>query len=129
MQAQSVISTNVYGYYYVERNNSITTDKNRDKIRQRIDDLFYHYDNMDKQLKNIIMDEHLKKRVYAYYTNTILYRLKDIEKKERKKYIEIINKKKMLNNILTKNIKSVVKYLILKFNINLYIELKNKREK
>lgn len=127
IQANSVVSTDVYGYYYVERKNSITTDKDYEKVKLRIDDLIYHYDNMDRIIKNKNIDGSVKKLVYAYYTNTILYRLKDIKKEDRDKYIINIKKRKMLNYVMKNDIKLIIRYIVLKININLYIDIIEKR--
>ena len=129
IQANSVVSTAEYGYYYVERKNSITTNRDYENVKSRIDDLIYHYDNMNMTIKNKNIDENTKKIVYAYYTNTILYRLKDIRKEDRNKYINEIKKRKMLNNVIKNDIKSLIKYLILKIDINKYVEIIKKREK
>lgn len=129
IQAKSVVSTNEYGYYYTERKNSITTSNDYAKSLQRIDDLIFHYDNMLKQLKDKNIDGNIKKLVYEYYTNTILYRLKDIRKDDRKKYIEIINERRMLKNIIRNDMKSIIKYMLLKCNINLYVKIIDKKEK
>lgn len=124
VQARTVVSTDVYGYFYVCRENSITTDANIEKKTKRIEDLIYHYDKMINVIEKIKLSQNIKQTMYAYYTNTIISRLKDIPKIERKKFIKEIKSRHMLKNIKICNLKTFVKKVLLEIDINKYLKIK-----
>ena len=79
-------------------------------------------------MQNVIEKENLqettKKNVKTYYTNAIILKLKELETTEQKKEKKQIRKRKMQKNIQVKNIKQLIKKLIIMFNMRLYIKFK-----
>jgi glycosyltransferase involved in cell wall biosynthesis len=122
LKAKSVISINTYGYNYVQTDNSITRNADYKKTVKRFEDALLHYDNMIQFVNENDLQKNTNQNVKQYYTNAILLKLKSISKEERKYYIEQIKQRKMIQNIKPKNIKQVLKRLILSFNINWYLK-------
>lgn len=124
LKANTVISINYYGYNYVQSDESITRNTNYEKTIKKFEDTLKHYDNM----KNIVEKENLKettkKNVKTYYTNAIILKLKELETKDQKKYIKQIRKRGMQKNIQVKNIKQLIKKVIITFNMRLYLKFK-----
>lgn len=121
--AKSVVSTDIYGYYYVQTNNSITRNDDYKKTRKRFEDSLFHYDNMLQFIKKFKIDKKTQENVKMYYTNAIFLKLKSINKEDRKQYIKQIKERKMIRNIKIKGIRQVFKILILSININWYLKL------
>lgn len=121
LTAKSVTSINFYGYYYVQTNNSITRNNDYSKSIKRFEDTLLHYDNMLQFISKLNLDKKTYENVKIYYTNSILLKLKLIEKSDRKKYIEQIKQRKMISNIKVRNLKQLIKRLILSLNINWYL--------
>lgn len=124
LKAHKVVSTEVYGYYYVQTNNSITRNIDKEKNIKRAYDLFKHYDNMVLALQKGSISEKSKKQIKSYYTNAILLRAKELSNTEQKKYIKEIKKRKLIQNIYITNFRQFIKKNLLKINIKLYLKLK-----
>lgn len=123
LMAKSVVSTDIYGYYYVQTKNSITRNSDYSKTIKRFEDSLLHYDNMLEVIKKFEINKKTQENVKMYYTNAILLKLKSIKKEDRKQYIKQIRNRRMIRNIKVKGIRQVFKILILSININWYLKL------
>lgn len=124
LHAKNMVSIDYYGYFYVQADNSITRNEDYSKKVKRANDLLLHYDNMVKQIKKINLERKTITNIKQYYSNSILEVAKGLNKQEQNKYILEIKNKKLIKNIKVKNIKSLLKKLILFLNISLYLKLK-----
>lgn len=124
IKAKSVVSTEIYGYYYLQTQNSLTRDNNYEKDKARAKDMLSHYDYMQKVIKNYQVQEKTKEYVRRYYTNSVVLKAKTLKGKEQEEYIEEIKKRKMYKNIKPYNIKQLIKRLILMFNVKLYLKIR-----
>lgn len=122
--ATSVVSTDVYGYNYVQTENSIIRTEKYEKTLKKAYDNLTHYDNMIKNLNNLKITELGTKKIKSYYSNAIILKTATLNKVDMDKYIEEITKRNLTNNIEAKNIKQKIKKLILKFSIKLYLKIK-----
>lgn len=122
VNAKSIISTDIYGYYYVQSDGSIMRTKDKEKIIKKANDRLLHYDNM---LKNIsTLKEETKENIKKYYTNAIILTVEELQGEERKKFIQEIKKRKMIKNIKAKNLKQLLKKIVLNINVNWYLKLR-----
>ena len=122
LSAKTVISTNIYGYYYVQSSNSITRNNSDKKICKRAYDMLEHYDNLIKKIdgKNGQAIENFK----IYMSNCLILKLKELPLKYHKKYIKELKIRKITDNIKARNIKQFIKKCILKINIKLYLKIR-----
>ena len=123
LMAKSVVSLDVYGYYYVQTDNSITRNNDYKKTIKRFEDCLLHYDNMLEFISKFDFSNQTKQNLKIYYTNAVLLKLKGIQKQERKNYIKEIKQRKMIKNIKAKNIKQLLKRIVITVNINWYLKL------
>ena len=124
LKAKSFVSTNEYGYYYLQSDNSITRNQNYDKEIKKAKDLLGHYDDMIKVIKNYEISNKSKELIKRYYTNTLILKTKELKGQEKKQYINEIYRRKLYKNIKPYSLKQLIKRIILKFNINLYLKLR-----
>jgi hypothetical protein len=124
LKAKTFISTNIQGYHYVQSRNSVTRTKDYTKTVKKVFDTLLHYDNMIKEIEYYQISQKAKENVKIFYTNSILLRINDLQKKDRKKFIKEIKKRKMAKNIKARNIKQVLKRIILEINISLYLKMR-----
>jgi len=124
LKAKRTVSTDVYGYYYVQSGNSITRDNEYTKTLKRANDMFIHYDNMLNVLENYNISNKSKENIKLYFTNAILLKTVELKKYDKKQYIKNIKKRKMLDNIKIVNFKQLLKKILLKINVNLYLKLR-----
>lgn len=120
--AGSMVSTDVYGYYYVQSENSIMRNTDIDKTIKKMKDSFLHYDNMLKTIQTQDLSNYTKENLKIYYTNSILVKLRELPKDLQKQFVKEFKKRKMASNIKSRNIKQLIKKLILTMNINLYLK-------
>lgn len=120
--ANNVISTDVYGYYYIERENSIVTNKNNSLKKAK--DLLIHYDNMLSKITKLNLNKKTEENIKIYYTNAIILKAKDLNKGQQKEYINQIKKRKIIKNIKIRNLKQLFKKIILYCNIKLYLKMR-----
>lgn len=124
LKANKVVSTNDYVYYYVQSENSIMREKNLPKTIKKAEDVLYHYDNILNLIKTCNLSKFTKENVGIYLTNAILLKIKEFDGKDeyvkaKKWYICELKKRKIYKNIKARNLKQLIKKLILFININL----------
>ena len=125
LKAKKVVSTDILGYYYAQTEGSLSRTKDKEKKLKASYDLLYFYDNMIKTLENYDCSKKAKENIKRYYTNCILLEINNIDdEEERKKYIKNIRKRKIIRNIKAKNLKQLVKRIILSLNIEWYLKIR-----
>lgn len=124
VKADSVVSIDYYGYYYVQRNDSITRNENYEKTLKRMRDSLIQYDNMLQQIKIYNLDKITEENIKIYYTNAIILKLKELNKKDQYIFIKEIKQRKMFSNIKIRNIKQLIKKVILLLNVRWYLKIK-----
>ena len=125
LKAKKVASTDVIGYYYVQSDNSITRNANIEKKRKMSMDLLTFYDNMVEKVKNFGLSKKSIENLKLYYTNCILLEINNIsDSNDVNKYIEEIKKRKMIKNIKIRNLKQLIKRVLLSINIRWYLKLR-----
>ena len=123
LKAEKVASVDVFGYNYVQSENSITRG-NPEKIIKRAEDLLYFYDNMIKKIEEYDISQKSKDNIKIYYTNCLILQTENLDGKNRKQYIKEIKKRKIINNIKPRNFKQFIKNIILHISINLYLKIR-----
>ena len=129
LSAQTVISIPEYLYKYVQAPNSITRTEDYNKTIKKMEDVLFHYDNMLKMLEKLNLENETKENVKIYYTNAIILKLNELNKNSQKLYIRMIKQRKMYKNIKPRDLKQLVKRLLLKYNIRLYLKIHNNGRK
>lgn len=123
LTAKTVISIPEYLYKYVQAPDSITRTEDYEKTTKKMEDVLFHYDNMLKMIEKLNLEETTKENVKIYYTNAIILKLRELKKEAQNHYIKEIQKRKMHKNIKPRNLKQLIKRLLLKWNVKLYLKL------
>jgi len=124
LKANKVASTNIYGYYYVQSEESITRNTPYEQTVKRANDIFVHYGNMLKYVEKNSVTKMTKDNIKMFYTNSILLKVEELKDKEQKEYINKIKKDKLIKNIKVRNLKQLIKKILLYINIKLYIKMR-----
>lgn len=122
--AKTVVSIPEYLYQYVQAPNSITRNEDYDKTIKKMEDALFHYDNMLEKLKNIKLENSTKENIKIYYTNAIILKVQELKEKDKSMYIKEIKKRNMYKNIKVRNLKQLIKRLLLRLNIRLYLKMR-----
>lgn len=124
--AKSMISTNFYGYYYVQSKGSLMRNENYQKTIKRVYDALGHYDNAKEYSQEINLSKLTHDNIMIYYTNAVILKARDLKEEERKKYLEELKKRKVFKNIKVRNLKQMIKKILLMIDMNLYLKLYGK---
>lgn len=119
--SQKFLSIDFYGYNYFKSENSITRNSDYNKKIKMMNDLFLHYDNMNNYINTIKLSPETIINIKQYYTNGILLGIKQLKKEDRKKYILEFKNNHLIKNFKPKNLKQIIKKIILFFDVNLYL--------
>ena len=122
--AKSVISTNFYGYYYVQSENSIMRNTDHSKTIKKMNDSFMYYDNMLETIKKLDITKKTKDNIKLFYTNSILIKIEELNKEDRNLFLTDFKKRRMTKNIKIKSLKQLIKRLILAINVNWYFKIR-----
>jgi len=127
IKAKSFVSTNEFGYYYLQSNNSITRNDSKGKRIKKANDVLKHYDNMINKIEDLQINKKTRNLVKRYYTNTVILKARELieEKEEFNRYTKEIKIRKMYKNIKPYNIKQFIKRIILKMSVELYLKIKS----
>ena len=122
LKAKKVASCDIYGYFYIQSQNSIMRHEKRN-LKKAYDKLT-HYDNIVNCLEKMNISERTKDNVKIYYTNSIIMSLKDLNSNDSKNFIKEIKKRKMQKNIKVRNFKQLIKRIIFSVDIQMYTRIK-----
>ena len=124
IQAKTFVSTNVFGYNYLQTEESLSRGKDYKNI-DRAKDMLAHYDNMMTLIDAYynISDE-TKDLVKRYYTNSVVLKADTLKGEDKKRYIKEIKDRFMYRNIKPENLKQKVKRMLLKYNVSLYLKMR-----
>ena len=125
IQAKSFVSTEFFGYNYLQTEESLTRGKDYKKDVDRAKDMLAHYDNMITLIDAYynISDE-TKDLVKRYYTNSVVLKADTLKGEDKKRYIKEIKDRFMYRNIKPENLKQKVKRILLKYNVSLYLKMR-----
>lgn len=122
--AESVISINEYLYFYVQVKNSITRNDDKQKSIKRMKDVIEHYDNMLKIIEKLKLSKMAKEDTKIYYSNAVLTKLKELDKKDQKEFIKQVKERKFYKNIKVRNLRQGIKKILLRISIKLYLKVR-----
>ena len=122
LKARTMVSTDDYVYYYIQTDDSIMRENNYDKTVKKSEDVLYHYDNIIKQIEKYNISKKTKENVKIYCTNSILLKVKELKGKEQTNYIKELKQRKIYKNIKVRNVKQLIKRILLFLNIRWYVK-------
>lgn len=124
VKAKTMVSIDKYNYFYVQTENSIMRGNDYRKTLKKAYDSLLQYDNIIKKIENYNIEKKTKENIKIFCTNTILLKIETLEERDKKDFIAQIKKRKMIRNIKIRNIKQLIKRILLSINIELYLKLR-----
>ena len=125
--AKTVVSTDVYGYNYYQSENSIMRNEDYSKQTKKVNDKLFLYEQLKKKIGGMNLKQNTLDNLLKYYTNSIILAIKDLRKEDRIIYEKRIKEKGLLKNIRVKNLKQMMKKMLLEFDMELYFRAINKK--
>lgn len=124
VNAKTFVSTNCYGYNYLQTDNSLTRDNDYNKNKLRAKDMIAHYDHMIENIEKYNIEKETKEFVKRYYTNSVILKTQTLNEQDQKEYIKEIKQRKMYKNIKANNIKQLIKRILLAIDVKLYLKMR-----
>ena len=126
--ANRITSLDYYGYNYVQRENSIMSDKNYDKTKKSVYDYLYLY-LKDYEILLNEKDNHKKDVLLSFGAESVIFASRLLNSKDFKEYVKCIKKEKVIDKIKVYNYKKAIKKIVATVDIRLYNKLFNGRKK
>ena len=127
LSANTVISTDIYGYYYLQSQNSITRNNENEKIFKRAYDMLEHYDNLIKKIPCLNLDNKTEENFKIFMSNCLVLKLEELPEKYYKQYIKELKARKVFDNFKARDFKQLIKKILLKINVNLYLKMRKNK--
>lgn len=109
MKANKIYYLNSYLYNYVQRNGSIMSSNNKEKLHKKAYDMLYQYDRLIK------INYNKDTKVYkSFLANALISKTNTLDKEEQKKYKEELRKRKVIDNLIDDTLKRKIKKIIYK---------------
>ena len=113
-----------YLYYYVQADNSITRNNDYEKTLKRVEDVIKHYDNAIIEINKMNLNKRTDENAKIYYTNALILKMYELKEEDKNKYLAELKKRKLYKNIRARNLKQLIKKIILKYDINFYLKMR-----
>ncbi|MBP3635679.1 MAG: glycosyltransferase [Bacilli bacterium] len=116
-KAKSIKSIDYIGYNYLQREGSIMSSNDKEKVIKKMDDTILSFNNAISILNNSVNTENIK----HYYANTTLYKYNLLDRSIKRMYKNKIKELKIFDYLMNNNLKRRIKKFIykIKFAINL----------
>ena len=124
LKAKSFVSLPEYLYYYVQADNSITRNNDYEKTLKRVEDVIKHYDNAIIEINKMNLNKRTDENAKIYYTNALILKMYELKEEDKNKYLAELKKRKLYKNIRSRNLKQLIKKIILKYDINFYLKMR-----
>ena len=113
MKSKIVNSISYIGYNYLQRENSIMSEKNYEKTKKKVFDMFEHYDYLIKEINKTELDSKIYK---SFISNSLILKVCELKKEDYKKSKKKLKEKKVYDNLLTDTIIQKIKKIIIKIS-------------
>lgn len=116
-KASSIGILSFLGYNYVQRENSIMSNKDYVKIKKRVMDFFEHHINN----KKILGDTYVDRLLLSYSASCTISKGRELEKDDLDLYVKMLKDNKVVNDIYSNTLKRKIKVVLLKLFLKKYI--------
>ena len=88
-------------------------NSNADKTKKKLEDRLFHYDNLVKEIEKTNLSKRTKENVKIFLTNSLLVVIPELDKENKKYFIQELKTRKIARNIKIRTIKQLIKRIIL----------------
>lgn len=113
IKANTVNSLEYIGYNYLQRKNSIMSEKNYEKTKKKVEDFYQHYLYLKEEIDKTKLDSVVFK---SFIANSLIIKICELERKEYKQYRKKLKEKKVYDDLLVDNGKRRIKKVLFKIS-------------
>ena len=110
IKAQVVNSISYIGYNYLQRDLSIMSTNNYEKIKKKVKDSYTHYNYLIKEIDKTDLDSKIYK---SFISNSLIIKICSLKGKDYKEYKKKLKKDKVFNNLLSNTLPRKIKKMLL----------------
>lgn len=118
IKAKTMVALDKFEYYYIQTENSIMRNSNVQNINRRIQDKLQHYDNIIEKSNNLKIKEITKQNLQIFATNSLLIMVPELDEANKMYLKNELKSRKIYKYIKIRNIKQLIKKIILKIQYN-----------
>ncbi len=121
LEAKKVSCISECLYFYRKRKESIMNTKNKSKIQKKCNDLYkIGLENIEK-ISNCEFKS--KKIILSYIANSLIIKGRELPSEDRLKYYTKLRQNNIFELMLKNTLKRKLKYIVAKYNYNLYLKV------
>ena len=121
-EAKTISSINYFGYYYVQREGSITKNCEYSKVLKKVNDFYNQYLELIKIFNQ--KEKCLKKDILiSYMSECLILKLRELNDDDYKKYVKFIKKDHVVSRIKVYNFKKFLKKIVAFVSPKLYVKI------
>ncbi len=117
IKAQKVNCLSYIGYNYFRRSGSIMTNENYDWTKKKVEDFFYHYNFLIKEINKTKLNSTCFK---SFAANSMILKICSLKGKDYKNYKKRLKEARVFDNILTNSIPRKIKKVLLQLSPKIY---------
>lgn len=121
IKAKVVNSIKYIGYNYYRRSGSIMNTNDYKWTKRKVKDFYTHYKFLNKEIEKVNID---KKIFKSFIANSMLMKICELNKKDYHKYLKLLKKEKIYDNLLADTFTRKIKRLIVIISPRLYYKIK-----
>ena len=87
-------------------------------------DVIKHYYNAIIEINKMNLNKRTDENAKIYYTNALILKMYELKEEDKNKYLAELKKRKLYKNIRARNLKQLIKKIILKYDINFYLKMR-----
>lgn len=117
IKAKNVNSISYIGYNYLQRQGSIMSAKDYEKTKKKVNDFYNHYKYLIEEIDKTNLDSSYFK---SFISNSLVLKITELNKEDYKKYLKLLKKENIFDNLLTDSLPRKIKKTILMLSPKLY---------
>lgn len=119
IKAKTVNSISYIGYNYLQRQNSIMSQKNYEKTLKKVNDFYDHYLYLEKEINKTNINSKIFK---SFISNSLIIKICELNNPEYKEYKKKLKNDKVFDNLLTNTTPRKIKKVLFKISPKMAIK-------
>lgn len=120
IKSSRVNSIPYIGYNYIQRQGSIMSNKNYDKIKKRVNDFYHHYHFLLEEINKTNLNSLYFK---SFIANSLIIKITELNSKEYHEYLKILRKEHVFDNLLEDSLARKIKKIVIKCSPKIYYKI------
>lgn len=120
IKSSRVNSIPYIGYNYIQRQGSIMSNKNYDKIKKRVNDFYHHYHFLLEEINKTNLNSLYFK---SFIANSLIIKITELNSKEYHEYLKILRKEHVFDNLLEDSLARKIKKIVIKRSPKIYYKI------